>query len=529
MDNLIEIAGDFGRFQYKAILIVGLISALSSACIYATIFIAAEPELICQKITSSSERNIIPKIKNSNFSYDEKCSIWSEVQRNQSSDMECFFDKSLYDTSIITDWNLICEKQFMAGLTQTIHILGSIFGFFGGIFGDRYGRKRAVIIFSFLLTTCLLFSQLFLEEYFNLSFESKYIIFSVSQFLIGLLVNCLYCTAYVLLMELTTDKYTTSISNLNSYIYIIGEIIVLVIYYYTRNWQILNWLIGLFSFIIFLLTLTLRESPTWLISTNQNQKAFEILEEIAKQNGKPKISMTLIETVNLEEKLLGDKNNLKLKNDENFIKNEFYQDFLVLKEIFFPKSTLIKTCLLFYIWLALMLLYYGISLGVTSVDLVDPYLMYLLSAFAEFIGYVICYINDIFGRKKTMFSFFLITTLMYSGIALISENIGENDSSYSWKAITLMILALIGKCVVSGCYHIAYIYTAELYPTNTRNTAVLFLTCFGGLSSLIAPQINILKTVVWNPLPYIIYSISALLGCICLLYLPETHKLSLKQ
>ena len=86
-----------------------------------------------------------------------------------------------------------------------------------------------------------------------------------------------------------------------------------------------------------------------------------------------------------------------------------------------------------------------------------------------------------------------------------------------------MVFALIGKCAVSGCYHIAYIYTAELYPTKTRNTAVLFLTCFGSASSLIAPQINILKTLVWNPLPYIIYSLSALFGCFCLFLLPETH------
>ena len=206
MDYLIETVGDFGKFQYKATFIVGLISALSSACIYATIFIAAEPDFICKKNNETI------------LSYDEKCSLWSHLHHNNSNNFECHFDKSLYDKTIITDWNLICDKNYMASLTQTIHILGSIFGFFGGIFGDRYGRKRSVIIFSFALTICLLVSQLFLEDYFNLSLESKYLIYTTSQFLIGLLVNCFYCTAYVLLMEFTTDKYRTSISNLNSYL-----------------------------------------------------------------------------------------------------------------------------------------------------------------------------------------------------------------------------------------------------------------------------------------------------------------------
>lgn len=45
MDHIIEGVGSFGKFQYRIVFIVGLVSALSSALIYATIFIAAEPEV----------------------------------------------------------------------------------------------------------------------------------------------------------------------------------------------------------------------------------------------------------------------------------------------------------------------------------------------------------------------------------------------------------------------------------------------------------------------------------------------------
>lgn len=111
---------------------------------------------------------------------------------------------------------------------------------------------------------------------------------------------------------------------------------------------------------------------------------------------------------------------------------------------------------------------------------------------------------------------------MYALIAYLSNDISGETSSFSVKAISLMVFALIGKCAVSGAYNISYIYTSELYPIKTRNTAVLFLTCFGGVSSLVAPQINLLKTLVWNPLPYIIYSVCALLGCGCVYFLKET-------
>lgn len=415
MDLLIEAVGDYGKFQYKATIIVGLISALSSACIYATIFVAAEPDFVCQnKHISQFNNSQIEK-----FSNEENCKIWSRIKYrhlNDSNLYECHFDKSLYDKTIITEWNLICDKQYKAGLTQTIHIFGSIFGFCGGVFGDRYGRRKSVLVFSFLLTFTLILCQFLLLNYFDLGIEIKYLIYSTSQFLIGLLVNCLYCTSYVLLMEFTTDKYRTHIANLNSYIYIIGELIVLVVYYFSRDWHVLNWFIGLFSLIILLLSLMLPESPAWLVSIERNDEAIKILKDIAKQNGKKnyQISMSLIETAKEQEKLLENEDQdedlslSKINNNSNSSLNasECSLDIFMLKQIFTPKKTLIKTCLLFYVWTALMLLYYGISLGVTNVDLVDPYLMYFLSCIAELVGYIICYVNDIFGRKKTMFGFF---------------------------------------------------------------------------------------------------------------------------
>ena len=179
-------------------------------------------------------------------------------------------------------------------------------------------------------------------------------------------------------------------------------------------------------------------------------------------------------------------------------------------------------------------------------DLVDPYLMYFLSAIAEMIGYILCYVNDVFGRKRTTLGFLIATAIMYSLIAFLSSDEGHlapalpnlvNNSTDSGlssaepteripaKAIYIMVFALIGKCAVSGLYNLAYIYTSELYPIKTRNTAILFLTCFGGASSLVSPQINLLKSHVWNPLPYIIYAISALIAVVCVMYLPETKVL----
>lgn len=208
------------------------------------------------------------------------------------------------------------------------------------------------------------------------------------------------------------------------------------------------------------------ESPVWLISCNRNEEGHRILRKIARVNGiKNYISPTPTDS-SIEEKLL-DENKYSQStnattNSEDTTKSSEASssstttqsedfDIRMAKYLVIPMSNLIKTSILLYIWAALMLLYYGISLGVLTHDSVDPYLMYLLSVVAEVIGYTFCYLNDYFGPKKMMTGFFIVTTCCYSFIALLTlDEAGPNESSFSAKALTIMFLGLTGKCMVSG-------------------------------------------------------------------------------
>jgi MFS family permease len=526
MERVFERAGEFGRFQMGVLCLVGLVSALSSATIFATIFAVAEPNLVCL----SSNRSTITET--------DTCTLWSQLRKNATDTNlthTCQFETKHYTSTIVSEWELVCERNYMAGLTQTVQILGSIFGFFGGIFGDRFGRYKATILFSSMLTLTLLGSQLALLPMFNIGFEAKYIIYTVSQFLIGLLVNCYFNTAYVLLMEFTTEKYKTKMANVISYMYVFGELLVLIVYYFSRNWHILHWFIGAFSFLLLTATcVLLPESPLWLISVNRHAEAGEILKKIAKTNGRKEFDFEMSELKDTDEseKLIEaeTENNETEKVDDAPKKTSLWfkvKAGLMLTEIFLPRKVFLKTMIMLYVWFAVLLLYYGISLGVIEdSEIVDPYLMFLLSAVAEFAGYVFCYLNDIFGRKKTLCGFMLATTLMYALLALMNHtaNVTARVDGISVKLVLLIIMALVGKCAVSGAYNISYIYTAELYPTSTRNTALILLTCFGSSSSLLAPHIDKLKTHVWYPLPYFVYSGSALLAAFLLAFLPETFK-----
>ena len=70
----------------------------------------------------------------------------------------------------------------------------------------------------------------------------------------GLLVNCVYVGSYTCLMEFTTDEHKTKISNLNAFMYVLGDFVVGIVYYFSRDWNLLCWLIAVYSFLILILT-----------------------------------------------------------------------------------------------------------------------------------------------------------------------------------------------------------------------------------------------------------------------------------
>jgi hypothetical protein len=183
MEDILRLVGEFGRFQYKITFIIGLISALTSACIYATVFIVAEPKLVCTKYDQLNASS------NVDMTMEETCRIFKQLKKvsNESfaKNYTCYFDTQYYDKTIITEYSLVCERQYLAGLTQTGHILGATFGFFGGIIGDKYGRRKSTLLFSFLLTVCLILTQSTLNIT-SLSVDARYTIFFISQFLIGI-------------------------------------------------------------------------------------------------------------------------------------------------------------------------------------------------------------------------------------------------------------------------------------------------------------------------------------------------------
>ena len=320
-------------------------------------------------------------------------------------------------------------------------------------------------------------SQILISNFLNISISTKYLIYSINQFIIGTFSYCLYVTSYLLMLESTTSSYHTLFSNIHLSIYVVGEIFVLIPSYFIRDWEINNWIVIGFTAIAILISLVyLTESPKWLVSQNRLTDAGKLFKKIALMNGKTSESFDtkFMET----EQWIQSGTNSKLHQEQNKsnIKEMFTQICLPLK------FNLIKLILLACVWLSLNLLYYGVSLGVTSIDSINPYLMYLFSSIAEFCGYMLCLINDRIGRRKALMIYFILSGIICITISFIPRNKDlTNNSKVIIDAAIIITLASIGKCMASAAFNTCYVFTANFYPTNVRNFAFSLISCIGNI------------------------------------------------
>jgi hypothetical protein len=92
------------------------------------------------------------------------------------------------------------------------------------------------------------------------------------------------------------------------------------------------------------------------------------------------------------------------------------------------------------------------------------------------------------------------------------------------NSVLKILFASAGKAMASAAFNSCYIYNSMLYPTNVRSTVVLFASNVGRIGSFISPQINLLQTQVWKPLPYIIFSSASFMGAVFVFLLPDPDK-----
>ncbi|XP_077862444.1 organic cation transporter protein-like, partial [Saccoglossus kowalevskii] len=512
-DDILVILGEFGRYQKIQFVLVCLVAIPSSYFLQANTFMSASSDHYCKVYDNQKFHDTSP-LKNCTIPYDAEDEAWDSCSRydvnvsmgispelcsQNSGTLECdngwVYDTSVYENTVVHEFDLVCEKDWMKQLSKSIVPLGNLVG--GIVIGqlsDIFGRKP---MFIFTLMTSIVVGVI-------AAFSPSYPFFIICQFLLGVVSIAVFLVAFVIVVELVGTSYRTDCSICTMLFAASGLIVLGVCAALTDgNWRQIQLIGGLLSVFFIPYIWLVPESVRWLIQKEKYDKAERILNKAAKTN-----KVSLPEDMFKEEREMAAK--AKEGNADKVLKKDTMLDLFKTPNL---RNRTINIC---FNWFANSFVYYGIALNTDQLG-TNPYITYLVYSAVEFPSYLLCwYLLDKVGRRWLLCSY-----MVFGGIALIISVPPDNVNIAT-------TFAMIGKFFIAGSFAIVYVFSAELYPTTVRNAGMGLASTWARVGSMVSPYVMLLIDV-WYPMPYLMMGITSIMAGLLALLLPETLKKNLPE
>ncbi|XP_072030477.1 solute carrier family 22 member 15-like [Amphiura filiformis] len=419
----------------------------------------------------------IPSFQCKDRPSDDPCSVEPPCQQFE-------YDTPDNFTTIVDEWDLVCEKKDYAGVTQSALRIGTMIGtYFLSPLGDRYGRGH-ISTFGGIL---ILFAQTIT------TFSRSYVLFTLARFLVGIGLGGTMNSS-VWLIENTHSKWRALASSATDLAYAVGIAALAVFAYYFRDWRNMSFYLLCLMAPCILLYRTLPESPRWLLSKGRIREAEDILLAMGRRNGRD---------ISRENLALSNFTTQKPRNEEG-AKNVWR----VFTTPIMRNRILILMCL----WAICTLVYYGLTMGSSNLG-GNMYTNVAVSGLIETPAiYLVGLLSDRYGRKAASLVFTLCVSFCCLWILILQyQSSGEITQFQTY-------LAMIAKLGIAAAFALIYVYTGELLPTEIRSGALGICSMIGGIGGVIQPKVSSMG----DTFAYAIFGITTLGSCGMYLALPET-------
>nr|KAG5704621.1 hypothetical protein BaRGS_025263 [Batillaria attramentaria] len=194
-----------------------------------------------------------------------------------------------------------------------------------------------------------------------------------------------------------------------------------------------------------------------------------------------------------------------------------------LRQLFASPTMRKRNLVMFYVWLAGNVAYWGLTFNSTSLA-GNRFLNFTLGASVEFVAYSIAiFVVRRFGRRNPLCAYFMVTTVCCLAVGLIPYRTADGTD----LSVMVTAFSVMGKFAVGGIFSIIELYTVEIYPTVLRNVGAGFCAFWGRLGAVLAPQFLSLGFYTFRQMPSILFGSMTLLGGGLILILPDTSNLHL--
>ncbi|XP_014770414.1 organic anion transporter 3 isoform X1 [Octopus bimaculoides] len=537
VDGIIRALGESTFFHTTQCTLICAAQLLATTNSFFYIFFAITPEYKCNNLTDSQFNQYNISTNEVSLTYD-KCSIHinnDEGTTTENQTLNCLNGYSYTtpaDTSIVSEWDLVCNKSGLAESTQTVFILGQVIsGLMSPYLIERFGRKPLRVSSNLMLII------------FNLvaAFSPFYWTFAVMRFFTGVLRETYVISSITLVCELYPKEKRIIMSGLfmfiwNIYSTITGFIAYMLKDYGWNTYFLLNAVLSGYFIIDFFF---LEESVRWLFANSKIKAAEKIIKKAARQNKVDfdEIWCTFVKDTALQETGQVNETSLQSRSSEPSppvtavvdhtqpLSEEESSVFVKLLTIF-KSPYLRKVTIVVSIEWAVNTTAQNIILLMMEVFGGSIYINYSILYFLAIISVgLAAALAKRFGHKFSL-------TCLKTGVAIciISASLikiwAEDSELMEYVFLALYLVSAAGLNAAS-CND--YIYTSELYPTQIRSAGNGFATTFMRCVCMITPYFKLLALAIpWAP--GIIIGVACLCSTVMLrVCLPETGNRVLPQ
>lgn len=476
IEDAMHMVGSFGRFQKILVLMAGLLVIPNTIPNMLMVFVAKESTWHCLPNATDCNKGNATLASND----PSRCTM-------QRASWEFTLPKKY---SIITEFDLICEKQIWVPVATSIYFVGlAISSAIFGRLADKMGRKK--ILFATTVGTIV-------AETAIAASPNIYIIVGL-RLIAGIFKGGTTTQALVLASEYVDNKHRASVSMFILLCTVIAQILFGVIAYFVQNWRLLVLLTSAPYLVLVLFYFFIPESIRWLVSQSRDEKAVVILKKIGRINGK-KIHESEINFTTFC---------LSGKSESNEKKSAC--------KLFQGSKHSRLTTIMGPSWLAAGLLFYALSLAADQLG-GSMYENFILIMAVEIPGYIIVSIcsRKLGNRLSVLVCSFMASLLCF--LLIVSEQ-QDGEAKHAMN----LVIAIAGKFFITGTTLVQFTWSSELYPTEIRSEALGFLVTAQTIGGACAPWVVEIMQV-WHPLaPYIFLGSIGLIITLLQYFLPETN------
>ncbi|KAG9475555.1 hypothetical protein GDO78_003775 [Eleutherodactylus coqui] len=469
----------FSPFQTSVVCILSVPFLLVATHNLMQVFTAAVPPYHCQSNLT---------FENS-YTTEDSCTRYVSLESNHTEPCkqgERIYNLSIYTSTIVSEWDLVCEREWMKELAQSTYMAGVLFGaMLYGPLADRYGRR--IVILCCLLKIASMGT--------GAAFSPNFLAYCVFRFMTGMGICGLVINGLSLTMEWTPKKYRATVSLIQGSTLNTGQLILPGVAYLIPNWHWLQLALSLPYFFFPILIWWVPESYRWLALKKRSRQALWNLNRAARINGKKEGTFVTLEMLTLENE----------KNSTNVSSKRTPLD------LFRTPAMRKMTIYLSMSWFSSSFCFFAIALDIQRFGF-SLYLLQLISGSGEIPFRILGTVFAAYVGRRYAVSL----SLIFSGVLILASLAIPSDLITLQFAVTILAKGFLSSSIVCS-----FLYTAELYPTELRQTGIGFTNMMMRLGAVVAPVA--MMTRVYVPfLPLVIFGTVPILCGWPILRLPET-------